>query len=203
MIQKVNVIGAGLAGVEACYQLVKRNIPVRLYEMRPKVSSPAHHTDQFAELVCSNSLRSDSLENAVGVLKKEMEGFDSLIISMARKHAVPSGGSLAVDRDNFSQAITTFIQNHPLVEVVYEEITSIPQGPTIVASGPLTSFQLSKAIQELLGSDYFYFFDAAAPIVTKDSINFDIAYYKSRYDKGEAEYINCPMTEEEFNAFLV
>ena len=201
MIQKVNVIGAGLAGVEACYQLVKRNIPVRLYEMRPKVSSPAHHTDQFAELVCSNSLRSDSLENAVGVLKKEMEGFDSLIISMARKHAVPSGGSLAVDRDNFSQAITTFIQNHPLVEVVYEEITSIPQGPTIVASGPLTSFQLSKAIQELLGSDYFYFFDAAAPIVTKDSINFDIAYYKSRYDKGEAEYINCPMTEEEFNAF--
>ena len=166
MIQKVNVIGAGLAGVEACYQLVKRNIPVRLYEMRPKVSSPAHHTDQFAELVCSNSLRSDSLENAVGVLKKEMEGFDSLIISMARKHAVPSGGSLAVDRDNFSQAITTFIQNHPLVEVVYEEVTS-----------------------------------AAAPIVTKDSINFDIAYYKSRYDKGEAEYINCPMTEAEFNAF--
>lgn len=201
MIQKVNVIGAGLAGVEACYQLVKRNIPVRLYEMRPKVSSPAHHTDQFAELVCSNSLRSDSLENAVGVLKKEMEGFDSLIISMARKHAVPSGGSLAVDRDNFSQAITTFIQNHPLVEVVYEEVTSIPQGPTIIASGPLTSFQLSKAIQELLGSDYFYFFDAAAPIVTKDSINFDIAYYKSRYDKGEAEYINCPMTEAEFNAF--
>lgn len=201
MIQKVNVIGAGLAGVEACHQLVKRNIPVRLYEMRPKVSSPAHHTDKFAELVCSNSLRSDSLENAVGVLKKEMEGFDSIIIAMARKYAVPSGGSLAVDRDLFSQAITDYITNHPLIEVVYDEVCEIPEGPTIVASGPLTSPSLSQAIQKILGSDYFYFFDAAAPIIEKDSINFDIAYFKSRYDKGEAEYINCPMTEAEFEAF--
>ena len=201
MEPKVTVIGAGLAGVEACHQLVRRNIPVRLYEMRPKVSSPAHHTDQFAELVCSNSLRSDSLENAVGVLKKEMEGFDSLIIAMARKHAVPSGGSLAVDRDLFSQDITQYISNHPLIEVVHEEVTQIPEGPCIIASGPLTSMTLSAEIQKLLGSEYFYFFDAAAPIVTKESIDFDKAYFKSRYDKGEAEYINCPMTEEEFEAF--
>lgn len=201
MENRVNVIGAGLAGCEACHQLVTRNIPVRLYEMRPKVSSPAHHTDLFAELVCSNSLRSDSMENAVGVLKKEMEGFDSLIIQMARKNAVPSGGSLAVDRNGFSQDITNYIQHHPLIEVIHEEVQTIPEGPTIVASGPLTSSALSSSIQSLLGSDYFYFFDAAAPIVTKESINFDIAYYKSRYDKGEAEYINCPMNQAQFEAF--
>lgn len=201
MEQKVNIIGAGLAGVEACYQLIQRQIPVRLYEMRPKVSSPAHHTDQFAELVCSNSLRADGLENAIGVLKKEMEGFDSLIIKMARAHAVPSGGSLAVDREGFSQTITTYLKNHPLVEVILEEVKEIPEGPTIIASGPLTSSALSKAIQDLLGHDYFYFFDAAAPIITKESINFEVAYYKSRYDKGDAEYINCPLNEEEFEAF--
>ena len=200
-MQTVTVIGAGLAGVEACHQLVKRNIPVRLYEMRPKVKSPAHHTDLFAELVCSNSLRADGIENAVGVLKKEMEAFDSLVIKMARAHAVPAGGSLSVDRIGFSQAITDYIKNHPLIEVINEEMTTIPEGPVIVASGPLTSDALSKAIMELLGKDYFYFFDAAAPIVTKESIDFSKAYYKSRYDKGEAEYINCAMTEEEFDAF--
>lgn len=200
-MQTVTVIGAGLAGVEACHQLVSRNIPVRLYEMRPKVKSPAHHTDLFAELVCSNSLRADGLENAVGVLKKEMEAFDSIIIKTARAHAVPAGGSLSVDRVGFSQAITDYIKNHPLIEVVNEEMTSIPEGPVIIASGPLTSDALSKAIMELLGKDYFYFFDAAAPIVTKESIDFSKAYYKSRYDKGEAEYINCAMTEEEFDAF--
>lgn len=200
-MQKVTVIGAGLAGVEACHQLVKRNIPVTLYEMRPKVKSPAHHTDLFAELVCSNSLRADGLENAVGVLKHEMEAFDSLVIKMARAHAVPAGGSLSVDRVGFSQAITDYIKNHPLIEVINEEMTSIPEGPVIIASGPLTSDALSKSIMGLLGKDYFYFFDAAAPIVTKDSIDFNKAYYKSRYDKGEAEYINCAMTEEEFDAF--
>ena len=200
-MEKVNVIGAGLAGVEAAYQLVKKNIPVRLYEMRPKKTTGAHKTEYFAELVCSNSLRADGLANAVGVLKAEMEMNDSLIIKFAREHRVPAGGSLSVDRVGFSKAITEFIKGHPLIEVVHEEVTSIPEGPTIVASGPLTSSSLSDAIMDLLKKDYFYFYDAAAPILTKDSINFDIAYYKSRYDKGDAEYINCPMNEEEFNNF--
>lgn len=201
MTQTVNVIGAGLAGVEACHQLVKRNIPVRLYEMRPKVQSPAHHTDLFCELVCSNSLRADGLANAVGVLKHEMEQLDSLVIAMARKHAVPAGGSLAVDRFGFSQEITDYIKNHPLIEVINEEVKAIPEGPTIIASGPLTSDHLSKAIGELLGEEYFYFFDAAAPIIEKNSIDFSKAYYKSRYDKGDAEYINCAMDEAQFDAF--
>lgn len=198
---KVTVIGAGLAGVEAVYQLVKNNIEVDLYEMRPHVSTGAHKSEYFAELVCSNSLRADGLGNAVGVLKHEMSMLDSLIIKMARKHAVPAGGSLAVDREGFSKEITDFIVNHPLVNVIREEVKKIPDGPVIIASGPLTSSSLSKEIGELLGSDYFYFYDAAAPIVSKDSINFNKAYYKSRYDKGEAEYINCPMTEDEFDAF--
>jgi methylenetetrahydrofolate--tRNA-(uracil-5-)-methyltransferase len=198
---KVTVIGAGLAGVEAVYQLVKRDIEVDLYEMRPKVSTGAHKTDYFAELVCSNSLRAQGLTNAVGVLKEEMSMLDSLVIKTAKKHAVPAGGSLAVDREGFSKEITDFISNHPLVNVIHEEITEIGDGPTIVASGPLTSHHLSKHISELLGSDYFYFYDAAAPIITKDSIDFSKAYYKSRYDKGDGEYINCGMDEEEFDAF--
>ena len=200
-MEKVNVIGAGLAGVEAAYQLVKRNIPVRLYEMRPKKSTGAHKTEYFAELVCSNSLRADGLANAVGVLKKEMEMNDSLVIKFAREHRVPAGGSLSVDRIGFSKAITDFIKSHPLIEVVNEEVTTILDGPTIIASGPLTSSLLSDAIGNLLKKDYFYFYDAAAPILTKESINFEKAYFKSRYDKGEAEYINCPMNEDEFNAF--
>ena len=198
---KVNVIGAGLAGVEACYQLIKRGIPVRLYEMRPIKRTPAHHTDDFAELVCSNSLRADGLTNAVGVLKEEMSMLDSLIIKKAREHAVPAGGSLAVDRIGFSKDITKTIKNHPLVEVIHEEVSSILTGPTIITSGPLTSDKLSLAIEELLGEEYFYFFDAAAPIITKESIDFSKAYFKSRYDKGEATYINCPMTKEEFESF--
>lgn len=201
MMEKVNVIGAGLAGVEATYQLILRGIPVRLYEMRPVKMTDAHKSEYFAELVCSNSLRADGLNNAVGVLKEEMRMNDSLIMKYAREYQVPAGGSLAVDRIGFSKAITEFISQHPLVEVIHEEVTSIPEGPTIIASGPLTSPSLSSTIQELLKSDYFYFYDAAAPIVTKDSINFDIAYYKSRYDKGEAEYINCPMNESEFDSF--
>ena len=201
MEKVVNVIGAGLAGVEACHQLVKRGYQVRLYEMRPNQMTPAHHSGNFAELVCSNSLRADGLNNAVGVLKKEMEMLDSIVIKYAREHQVPAGGALAVDRENFSKAITEYISNHPLIEVIHEEVKSIPEGPTIIASGPLTSDALALAIKEKLGEEYFYFFDAAAPIITKESINFDIAYYKSRYDKGDNEYINCPMNEEQFNAF--
>ena len=197
----VNIIGAGLAGVEACHQLVKRGYKVRLYEMRPKKMTPAHHSENFAELVCSNSLRADGTGNAVGVLKAEMEMMDSIIIKFARIHQVPAGGALAVDRENFSKAITDYIVNHPLVEVIHEEVTEFPKGKTIIASGPLTSDSLSNAVKDKLGEDYFYFFDAAAPIVTKESINFDIAYYKSRYDKGDNEYINCPMNEEQFESF--
>lgn len=200
-MEKVNVVGAGLAGVEATYQLIKEGIPVRLYEMRPVKMTDAHKSENFAELVCSNSLRADGLANAVGVLKAEMEMNDSLIIKFAREHQVPAGGSLAVDRDGFSKAITEYITSHPLVEVVHEEVDDIPSGPTIIASGPLTSTPLSLAIQNLLQADYFYFYDAAAPIITKESIDFEKAYYKSRYDKGDAEYINCPMTEEEFDRF--
>lgn len=200
-MEKVNVIGAGLAGVEATYQLIRQGISVRLYEMRPVKMTDAHKSEYFAELVCSNSLRADGLSNAVGVLKEEMRMFDSLIMRFARMHQVPAGGSLAVDRIGFSKAITEFIKEHPLVEVIHEEVKDIPQGPSIIASGPLTSDHLSNAIKDLLQEDYFYFYDAAAPILTKESINFDKAYYKSRYDKGDAEYINCPMNEEEFNAF--
>lgn len=199
--QTVHVIGAGLAGVEAAYQVAKNGINVKLYEMRPVKMTPAHHTGNFAELVCSNSLRGDNFNNAVGVLKNEMEKLDSVIIKFARENSVPAGGALAVDREAFSKAVTDFISNHPLIEVIHEEVTTLPEGPTIIASGPLTSDALSNEIKDLLGEEYFYFFDAAAPIIEKDSVNFDIAYYKSRYDKGENEYINCPMTEEEFNLF--
>ena len=160
----VNVIGAGLAGVEAAYQLAKNNIKVKLYEMRPVKMTPAHHTSSFAELVCSNSLRGDNFNNAVGVLKNEMEKLDSVIIRFARKNSVPAGGALAVDRERFSADVTEFITNHPNIEVIHEEVTEIPQAPTIIASGPLTSDALSTKIKELLGEEYFYFFDAAAPI---------------------------------------
>lgn len=200
--QTVNVIGAGLAGVEAVNQLIRAGIAVNLYEMRPVKMTDAHKTEYFAELVCSNSLRADGLGNAVGVLKEEMTMNHSLIIEMARKHAVPAGGSLSVDRFGFSEAITDYLSAHPLVNVIHEEVAKIPEGPTIIATGPLTSDGLAKQIADLLDhQEYFYFYDAAAPIVTKESIDFSKAYYKSRYDKGEAEYINCPMNEEEFNAF--
>lgn len=200
-MEKVTIIGAGLAGSEACYQLIKRGIPVRLIEMRPKVSSPAHRSDRFAELVCSNSLRSDSLNNAVGILKEEMRQLDSLIMRCADEHRVPAGSALAVDRDGFAQAVSDTLKQHPLVEVVYEEVDHIMDGPVIIASGPLTSQKLATSIQEYTHEDYFHFYDAAAPIIEKDSINFDKAYIKSRYDKGEAAYINCPMNKEEFEAF--
>lgn len=201
MMDKVTVVGAGLAGCEAAWQLVKRKIPVRLVEMRPKTSSPAHHSENFAELVCSNSLRSDSLNNAVGILKEEMRHLDSIIMESADATRVPAGSALAVDRQAFSRRITEQLKQHPLIEAIQEEVTQIPDGPCIIASGPLTSDALSKAIQEYTHADYFHFYDAAAPIIEKDSIDFSKAYIKSRYDKGEAAYINCAMRREEFDAF--
>ncbi len=201
MKQKVTVIGAGLAGCEASYQLAKRGFEVDLYEMRPQKTTPAHKTGLFAELVCSNSLRANGLENAVGLLKEEMRMLDSLIIRCADKTKVPAGGALAVDRDLFSQLVTDEIRNNPLINVIEKEVTEIPKGPVIIASGPLTSDTLSDEIKKLIHEDYLYFFDAAAPIVEFDSINMDVAYRKSRYDKGEADYINCPMTKPEFDAW--
>ncbi len=200
-MERVTVIGAGLAGCEATWQLIKRNIPVRLVEMRPKKESPAFHTDRFAELVCSNSLRSNAMNNAVGILKEELRQMDSLIMKSADMHVVPAGSALAVDRETFSQYITDTIKNHPLVEVVNEEMTSLPEGPCIIATGPLTSDTLAKAIHDFTAEDTFHFYDAAAPIIEKDSIDFSKAYYKSRYDKGEASYINCPMNADEFEVF--
>ena len=200
-MEKVTVVGAGLAGCEATWQLIKRNIPVRLIEMRPKKESPAFHTDRFAELVCSNSLRSNAMNNAVGILKEELRQMDSLVMKSADMHAVPAGSALAVDRETFSQYITDTIKNHPLVEVVNEEMTSLPEGPCIIATGPLTSDSLAKAIHDFTAEDTFHFYDAAAPIIEKDSIDYSKAYYKSRYDKGEASYINCPMNADEFETF--
>ncbi|MBC1859977.1 FADH(2)-oxidizing methylenetetrahydrofolate--tRNA-(uracil(54)-C(5))-methyltransferase TrmFO [Listeria welshimeri] len=201
MEKSVNVIGAGLAGSEATWQLVKRGIKVDLYEMRPVKQTPAHHTDKFAELVCTNSLRANGLTNAVGVIKEEMRILDSIIIESADKASVPAGGALAVDRHEFSGYITEKVKNHPLVTVHTEEVTSIPDGPTIIATGPLTSPALAEEIKQLTGEDYLYFYDAAAPIIEKDSIDMDKVYLKSRYDKGEAAYLNCPMSEEEFKTF--
>ncbi|MFN7250851.1 MAG: FADH(2)-oxidizing methylenetetrahydrofolate--tRNA-(uracil(54)-C(5))-methyltransferase TrmFO [Anaerobacillus sp.] len=198
---KVNVIGAGLAGSEAAWQIASQGIPVKLYEMRPVKQTPAHHTDKFAELVCSNSLRSNALSNAVGVLKEEMRQLQSVIIRSADDCAVPAGGALAVDRHVFAGLVTERVKNHPLVEVITEEVTEIPEGPTVIASGPLTSEKLSQQLKELTGQEYLYFYDAAAPILEVDSINREKVYLKSRYDKGEAAYLNCPMSEEEFDRF--
>lgn len=201
MTEIVNVIGAGLAGSEAAWQIAKRGVKVRLYEMRPVKQTPAHHTDKFAELVCSNSLRANNLTNAVGVIKEEMRMLDSLIIQSADNSSVPAGGALAVDRHDFAGRVTDAIRNHPLIEIVNEEVTEIPEGITVIATGPLTSPALAEKVKEVTGQDYLYFYDAAAPIVEKDSIDMDKVYLKSRYDKGEAAYLNCPMTEEEFNRF--
>ena len=201
MTEIVNVIGAGLAGSEAAWQIAKRGVKVRLYEMRPVKQTPAHHTDKFAELVCSNSLRANTLTNAVGVIKEEMRMLDSLIIQSADNSSVPAGGALAVDRHDFAGRVTDTIRNHPLIEIVNEEVTEIPEGITVIATGPLTSPALAEKVKEMTGQDYLYFYDAAAPIVEKDSIDMDKVYLKSRYDKGEAAYLNCPMTEEEFDRF--
>ena len=203
MEKKVIIIGAGLAGSEAAWQLAKRGVKVDLYEMRPKKMTPAHKTENFAELVCSNSLRANNITNAVGLLKEEMRRLDSLIIKCADATQVPAGGSLAVDRDKFSQMITETIKTHPNINVIEEELLTIPKGdyPVIVATGPLTSDSLSKDIRNYTKQDGLYFYDAAAPIIEKDSIDMEKVYLKSRYDKGEAAYLNCPMTKEEFTNF--
>lgn len=198
----VTVIGAGLAGSEAAWQIAERGIKVKLYEMRPVNFTPAHHTDKFGELVCSNSLRSNQLENAVGLLKEEMRRLGSFIMECADRNAIPAGGALAVDREGFSQEITERILRHPNIEVVREEITELPLDQyVIVATGPLTSEKLAVNIRELVNSDYMYFYDAAAPIVAYESINKEKVFKASRYDKGDSDYINCPMTEEEYDRF--
>jgi methylenetetrahydrofolate--tRNA-(uracil-5-)-methyltransferase len=200
-MEKVTVIGAGLAGSEAAWQIAQQGVQVTLYEMRPVKQTPAHHTGKFAELVCSNSLRSNSLNNAVGVIKEEMRHFSSLIMAAADECAVPAGGALAVDRTDFADMVTEKIKHHPLIEVKHEEITAIPEGIVVVASGPLTSPALSEELRKLTGEEYFYFYDAAAPIVEKETIDMDKVFLQSRYGKGEDAYLNCPMTEEEFLHF--
>jgi len=197
----VTVVGAGLAGSEAAWQIARQGVRVRLYEMRPRKQTPAHHTDKFAELVCSNSLRANELTNAVGILKEEMRQLDSVIIRSADACAVPAGSALAVDRDAFAQRVTDAITGHPLIEVIREEVTEIPDGIVVIATGPLTSPALSEKLRELTGEEYLYFYDAAAPIVERDSIDFSKVFFASRYGKGEAAYINCPMTKEEFDRF--
>ncbi len=201
-MQKVKVIGAGLAGSEAAWQLAQRGIQVELYEMKPHKKSPAHHADTFAELVCSNSLRGDRLENAVGLLKEELRRLDSLIIQCADATRVEAGGCLAVDRYGFSQLVTDKIRNHPNITVIEQEITEVPEGPVIIATGPLTSDDLSDAIGRYFGADYLHFFDAAAPLVTIDSIDMNEAWWQSRYDRGTADYINCAMNKEQYEAFM-
>ncbi len=199
---RINIIGAGLAGCEACWYLSKKGYDINLYEMRPVKMTPAHKTEKFAELVCSNSLRSDSLENACGILKKEMEMLDSLIIKAARTHSVEAGGALAVDREGYSEYVTRVIKELPNVNIIYGEVDKIDTSlPTIIATGPLTSGPLCEEIKYLFGCDDFYFFDAQAPIIYADSIDYNKVYLKSRYDKGVASYYNCPMTKEEFDRF--
>jgi methylenetetrahydrofolate--tRNA-(uracil-5-)-methyltransferase len=201
-LTKFNVIGAGLAGCEAAWQIAQRGGKVRLHEMKPQKKSQAHHIDTFAELVCSNSFRSNSLENAVGLLKEELRRMSSLIIHCADKTSVPAGGALAVDREAFSSLVTNSINKHKNIEIIYGEVQAIPQGGiTIIATGPLTSDVLSFEISKLVGDESLYFFDAAAPIVKKDSINMEKAFAASRYNKGSDDYINCPMNKEEYTKF--
>jgi len=198
---EVTVIGGGLAGSEAALQLAKRNIQVKLYEMRPVKTTGAHKTDKFGEFVCSNSLGAADCSNASGLLKKEMQILGGELINIAFEHSVPAGGALAIDREAFSQSVTDKINNNPNITVIREETKKIPDGVAIMASGPLTSEPLANSIKEFTKSEHLHFFDAIAPIVEVDSINFDRAFYASRYDKGEASYINCPMNKEEYENF--
>jgi methylenetetrahydrofolate--tRNA-(uracil-5-)-methyltransferase len=197
----VTVVGAGLAGCEAAWQAAKRGVHVNLIEMKPQKFSPAHHSPDFAELVCSNSLRADRIENAVGLLKEEMRSLDSVIIRAADETRVPAGGALAVDREAFSKRVTEIVSSHPNITVKGAEVAEIPDGNCVIASGPLTSDVLSSAIAQLTGEQYLHFFDAAAPIVEYDSIDMEKAYFAARYGRGGDDYINCPMTEEEYEAF--
>ena len=202
MQNNVSVIGAGLAGCEAAWQLAERGINVTLYEMKPEKKTPAHHSDSFAELVCSNSLRSNELTNAAGLLKEELRRLSGLIVKCADENQVEAGGALAVDREAFAKAVTEKIKNHPNIKIIYGEVTEIPKdGNIIIATGPLTSDALFDAIHEKVGGDFLHFFDAAAPIVTFESIDMDNVYFASRYDKGTPDYINCPLSKEEFDPF--
>ena len=198
----VKVIGAGLAGSEAAWQLAQRGISVELYEMKPKKMSPAHHSADFAELVCSNSFRGDRLENAVGLLKEELRRCGSLIMQCAEATRVEAGGCLAVDRGGFAAMVTEKIRNHPNITVIDEEVTQVPEGPVIIATGPLTSDAMSDAIGAYFGQDYLHFFDAAAPLVTAESIDMTKAWWQSRYDRGNADYVNCAMDKEQYEAFI-
>ena len=201
MTDSVKVIGAGLAGCEAALQLAERGITVELYEMKPKKFSPAHHSENFAELVCSKSLRAERLENACGLLKEEMRHFISVMMQAADVSRVPAGGALAVDRDKFSEFITEKVKNHPNINIHNEEVTDINTDEyTIIATGPQTSDGMSEKIVELTGDDGLAFFDAAAPIVTEESIDKDKVFFAARYDRGTPDYINCPMTKEEYEA---
>ncbi|MBQ2926305.1 MAG: methylenetetrahydrofolate--tRNA-(uracil(54)-C(5))-methyltransferase (FADH(2)-oxidizing) TrmFO, partial [Ruminiclostridium sp.] len=203
MSMKVKVIGAGLAGSEAAWQLAQRGIEVELYEMRPVKKSPAHHTGDFAELVCSNSLRGDRLENAVGLLKEELRRCGSIILECAEATRVEAGGCLAVDRGGFARMVTEKIKNHPNITVISEEVTEVPEGPVIIATGPLTSDAMSEAIGKYFGeTDYLHFFDAAAPLVTAESIDMSLAWWQSRYDRGTPDYINCALDKEQYEAFI-
>ena len=201
-MKKVTVIGAGLAGSEAVLQLAKRGIRVDLYEMRPEKQTGAHKTDKFAEFVCSNSLGSYDITNASGLLKHEMQQLGSELIDIVFESQVPAGGALAIDRELFSKIVTAKIENNELINVIRKEVTEIDfENPVIIASGPLTSETLSAKIKELLGEDYLHFFDAIAPIIEKESVDFDKAFYLNRYNKGDADYINCPMNKEEYEKF--
>ncbi len=201
-MEPVSVIGAGLAGSECAWQLAQRGIPVRLCEMKPEKTTPAHVTGQFAELCCSNSLRSNQLENAVGLLKEELRRLGSLILACADATAVEAGGALAVDREGFSALVTQRIKTHPNITVVPGEVTDLPQGQVVIASGPLTSDPLAQRLSQLLGTDTaLHFYDAAAPLVSAESVDLERAWFGSRYDKGTADYVNCPMTQEEYDAF--
>ncbi len=198
----VHVVGAGLAGSECAYQLARRGFDVVLHEMRPERSTPAHKSGDFAELVCSNSLRSDDPHHAAGLLKREMEAFGSLIIATARRHAVPAGGALAVDRDNFAAAVTEALAQHPRIELRRGEVTELPEGDAVLATGPLTSDALAARLQALLGNDYLYFYDAIAPIVDAESLDMSKLFAGSRYDKGDGDdYLNAPMTPEQYQVF--
>ena len=199
---KVTVVGAGLAGSEAAWQLAQRGISVELIEMKPHKMTPAHHSADFAELVCSKSLRGDRLENAVGLLKEELRRCGSLILSCAEQTRVEAGGCLAVDREGFAKAVTEKLKNHPNITIISREITEVPEDPVIIATGPLTSDALSKAIGAYFGAEYLHFFDAAAPLVTAESIDMDKAWWQSRYDRGTPDYINCAMDKEQYELFI-
>lgn len=199
---KVKVVGAGLAGSEAAWQLAQRGVAVELYEMKPQKRTPAHHADTFAELVCSNSFRGDRLENAVGLLKEELRRLGSLILTCAEATRVEAGGCLAVDRQGFSRMVTEKIRSHPNITVVEEELTQVPEGPVIIATGPLTSDALSEAIGAYFGEDYLHFYDAAAPLVTAESVDMTKAWWQSRYDRGTPDYVNCSMNKEAYEAFV-